>query len=35
MLERRVSVLQPRLPDLFKRVEALEEQLLDAKKSSS
>jgi UDP-3-O-[3-hydroxymyristoyl] glucosamine N-acyltransferase len=35
MLERRVAVLQPRLPELFKRVDALEEQLLDAKKSSS
>jgi len=35
MLERRVAVLQPRLPELFKRVGALEEQLADAKKSSS
>ncbi len=35
MLERRVAVLQPRLPELFKRVGALEEQLLDAKKTSS
>lgn len=34
-LERRVAVLQPRLPDLFKRVGAIEEQLRDAKKSSS
>jgi UDP-3-O-[3-hydroxymyristoyl] glucosamine N-acyltransferase len=35
MLERRISVLTPRLPDLFKRVSALEAQLGDAKKSSS
>ena len=32
MLERRIAILQNRLPDLFKRVDALEEQL---KKSSS
>jgi UDP-3-O-[3-hydroxymyristoyl] glucosamine N-acyltransferase len=35
LLERRVAVLQPKLPELFRRVEALEAQLLDAKKSSS
>jgi UDP-3-O-[3-hydroxymyristoyl] glucosamine N-acyltransferase len=35
LLERRVAVLQPKLPDLFRRVERLESQLLDAKKSSS
>ena len=35
LLERRVAVLQPRLPELFRRVETLEAQLLDAKKSSS
>lgn len=35
MLERRIAVLQQRLPDLFKRVETLEEQLEAAKKSSS
>lgn len=35
MLERRIVVLQHRLPDLFKRVEALELQLADAKKTSS
>jgi UDP-3-O-[3-hydroxymyristoyl] glucosamine N-acyltransferase len=34
-LERRIAVLKQRLPDLFKRVAAIEEQLLDAKKSSS
>lgn len=34
-LERRIAVLQQRLPDLFKRVASLEEQLIDAKKSSS
>jgi UDP-3-O-[3-hydroxymyristoyl] glucosamine N-acyltransferase len=27
MLERRIAVLKQRLPDLFRRVEALEEQL--------
>jgi len=35
LLERRVAVLQPKLPELFRRVERLESQLLDAKKSSS
>lgn len=35
LLERRIAVLQQRLPDLFKRVAALEEQLIAAKKSSS
>lgn len=35
MLERKIAVLQRRLPELFKRVDALEEQLVDAKKSSS
>lgn len=34
-LERRLVVLYRRLPDLFKRVDALEAQLLDAEKSSS
>ncbi len=34
-LERRIAILQQRLPDLFKRVASLEEQLIDAKKSSS
>jgi len=35
ILERRIAVLQQRLPALFKRVDALERQLFDAKKSSS
>ena len=35
MLERKIAVLQQRLPDLFRRVETIESQLLDAKKSSS
>jgi UDP-3-O-[3-hydroxymyristoyl] glucosamine N-acyltransferase len=35
MLERRITILHQRLPELFKRVGALEEQLEDAKKSSS
>ncbi|MGH7943829.1 MAG: UDP-3-O-(3-hydroxymyristoyl)glucosamine N-acyltransferase [Opitutaceae bacterium] len=35
LLERRVAVLQPRLPELFRRVDRLESQLLDAKKPSS
>ena len=35
LLERRVAVLQPRLPELFRRVGAIEEQLGLAKKSSS
>lgn len=35
LLERKIAVLQQRLPDLFKRVDALEAQLVDAKKSSS
>jgi UDP-3-O-[3-hydroxymyristoyl] glucosamine N-acyltransferase len=35
MLERRIAILKQRLPDLFKRVATLEEQLEDAEKSSS
>jgi UDP-3-O-[3-hydroxymyristoyl] glucosamine N-acyltransferase len=35
MLERRIAVLQTRLPDLFKRVDALEAQLAAAEKSSA
>jgi UDP-3-O-[3-hydroxymyristoyl] glucosamine N-acyltransferase len=35
LLERRVAVLQQKLPELFRRVDTLEAQLLDAKKSSS
>lgn len=35
MLERRLVVLYQRLPDLFKRVDTLEAQLIDTKKSSS
>jgi UDP-3-O-[3-hydroxymyristoyl] glucosamine N-acyltransferase len=35
LLERKIAVLQQRLPELFRRVETLEEQLVDAKKSSS
>jgi UDP-3-O-[3-hydroxymyristoyl] glucosamine N-acyltransferase len=35
MLERRITILHGRLPELFKRVDALEDQLGDAKKSSS
>jgi UDP-3-O-[3-hydroxymyristoyl] glucosamine N-acyltransferase len=35
LLERRIAVLQQRLPDLFRRVEVLEAQLAEAKKSSS
>ena len=35
LLERKVAVLQQRLPDLFRRVDTIEAQLLDAKKSSS
>jgi UDP-3-O-[3-hydroxymyristoyl] glucosamine N-acyltransferase len=35
LLERRIAVLQQRLPDLFRRVETLEAQLLNTKKSSS
>lgn len=35
LLERRVAVLQSRLPELFRRVDTIEAQLLDAKKSSS
>jgi UDP-3-O-[3-hydroxymyristoyl] glucosamine N-acyltransferase len=35
LLERRLAVLHQRLPDLFKRVETLEQQLSDAKKSFS
>lgn len=34
MLERRVAILRERLPDLFRRVDALEAQLDDAKKLS-
>lgn len=35
LLERKVAVLQQRLPELFRRVDTIESQLLDAKKSSS
>ncbi len=35
MLDRRIAVLNQRLPELFRRVGTLEEQLADAKKSSS
>jgi UDP-3-O-[3-hydroxymyristoyl] glucosamine N-acyltransferase len=35
LLERKIAVLQQRLPDLFKRFDALEAQLISAKKSSS
>lgn len=35
LLERKLAVLHQRLPDLFKRVDALEAQLADAKKSFS
>ncbi len=35
LLERRVAVLNQRLPDLFRRVDALEAQLKSAEKSSS
>lgn len=35
MLERRITILTQRLPELFKRVGALEEQLAGAEKSSS
>lgn len=35
LLERRIVVLQQRLPDLFKRVDALEAQLRDTEKTSS
>jgi hypothetical protein len=35
MLERRIAVLKTRLPDLFRRVGAIEEQLGRAEKSSS
>ena len=35
MLERRITILHQRLPELFRRVDALEEQLVAAKKSSS
>jgi UDP-3-O-[3-hydroxymyristoyl] glucosamine N-acyltransferase len=34
-LERRIAVLQQRLPDLFRRVDTIEAQLGDAKKTSS
>lgn len=35
LLERRIAVLQQRLPELFRRVDTLEAQVVDAKKSSS
>lgn len=35
LLERRIAVLHQRLPELFKRVDAIEQGLADAKKSSS
>ena len=35
LLERRIAVLQQRLPDLFKRVDTLEAQILGAEKSSA
>jgi UDP-3-O-[3-hydroxymyristoyl] glucosamine N-acyltransferase len=35
LLERRVAVLQQRLPELFKRVDSLEAQIRDSKKTSS
>jgi len=35
LLERRLAVLHQRLPDLFRRFESLERQVLDAKKTSS
>jgi len=35
LLERKIAVLQQRLPDLFKRVDTLEAQIGDAKKTSS
>ncbi|WP_414664833.1 UDP-3-O-(3-hydroxymyristoyl)glucosamine N-acyltransferase [Horticoccus sp. 23ND18S-11] len=35
LLERRIAILHQRLPELFKRVDSLEEQLADAKKTSS
>ena len=35
LLERRIAVLQQRLPDLFKRVDALEAQIAGAEKSSA
>jgi UDP-3-O-[3-hydroxymyristoyl] glucosamine N-acyltransferase len=35
MLERRVAILHSRLPELFKRVDTLETQLIDTEKSSS
>lgn len=35
MLERRIAVLKPRLPDLFKRVDALEAEISDLKKTSA
>jgi len=35
LLERRIAVLQRRLPDLFRRVDSLEEQISDAEKSSA
>jgi UDP-3-O-[3-hydroxymyristoyl] glucosamine N-acyltransferase len=35
LLERRIAVLQQRLPELFKRVDSLEAQILGSEKSSS
>lgn len=35
LLERRIAVLHQRLPELFKRVDTIERQLVDAKKPSS
>jgi len=35
MLERRLAILHQRLPDLFKRVETLERQIIVPEKSSS
>ena len=35
LLERRITVLTQRLPELFKRVDGLEQALAEAKKSSS
>lgn len=35
LLERRITVLQQRLPDLFKRVDAIEAQLRNSEKTSS
>ncbi|HEY0966365.1 MAG TPA: UDP-3-O-(3-hydroxymyristoyl)glucosamine N-acyltransferase [Opitutaceae bacterium] len=35
MLERRIANLQPKLPELFRRVDALEAQIADSKKASA